>query len=314
MDKQLLYAQRKQWLDALRAIAIILVVYGHCVEEWDLYFIFTSPVKMPLFFVISAYLFNSRNGNQRHFFKNIVQKLIVPWLILGLFPYNSPINRFLDLVLGKVLWFMPCLIIAEIIWFYILKLSKSKFQIYLNGFVSCAVGFALHFAQGFHYAMIDTALIVQFFFLLGMTIREKEVKLTCKWQIWIPFYIGTYFILGLLDMLLWQGQALDVHKNSYFNIPLCAIMIILGCISLFTLFRMLDIKNYLLVYIGQNTLLIYIFHGFCIHLFDRVFKSYIIIPLPIYGFIQAVFAISICCVLAFCINRYIPELVGKKRI
>lgn len=42
--------ERKTWIDALRALAIIMVVLGHQVKGEDAYFLFTSPVKMPLFF------------------------------------------------------------------------------------------------------------------------------------------------------------------------------------------------------------------------------------------------------------------------
>ena len=40
---------RKEWIDALRALAIVLVVLGHQLRGVAEYFIFTSPIKMPLF-------------------------------------------------------------------------------------------------------------------------------------------------------------------------------------------------------------------------------------------------------------------------
>lgn len=44
---------RKDWIDALHALAMILVIYGHRVPEWSEYFVFTSPIKIPLFFAIT---------------------------------------------------------------------------------------------------------------------------------------------------------------------------------------------------------------------------------------------------------------------
>ena len=58
---------RKDWIDALRALAIILVVLGHQLRGVAEYFIFTSPIKMPLFFAISGYLFKARNGHNVDF-------------------------------------------------------------------------------------------------------------------------------------------------------------------------------------------------------------------------------------------------------
>ena len=94
-NKTAVEKHRKLWLDALRGVAMILVVYGHCVRDWDVYFLFTSPVKMPLFFIISSYLFNPRSGEQGKFFKNLFFKLVVPWMVLGMFPYIHPVERFI---------------------------------------------------------------------------------------------------------------------------------------------------------------------------------------------------------------------------
>ena len=112
---------RKLWIDSLRGIALLLVIYGHCIPSWKDFFIITSPVKMPLFFAISGYLFNPRNGDVKKFFKNLFFKLFVPWIILGMiWPYTDPFHRFISLLLGYD-WFMPTLILSEIIWFYIRK-------------------------------------------------------------------------------------------------------------------------------------------------------------------------------------------------
>ena len=58
MYKNLINTKRKGWVDALRGMAIILVVYGHSAKGFSEYFLFTSPIKMPLFFAISGYVFN----------------------------------------------------------------------------------------------------------------------------------------------------------------------------------------------------------------------------------------------------------------
>lgn len=51
---------RKLWIDSIRAIAIIMVVFGPQIPEETSYFVYTSTVKMPLFFAISGYLFSDR--------------------------------------------------------------------------------------------------------------------------------------------------------------------------------------------------------------------------------------------------------------
>lgn len=80
-------ATRKGWLDACRALAILFVIYGHQQKDGLFYFLFTSPVKVTMFFAISGYLFNPRGGDARAFFKNLLIRMVLPWLILAI-PQN----------------------------------------------------------------------------------------------------------------------------------------------------------------------------------------------------------------------------------
>lgn len=312
--------ERQLWLDALRGVAMILVVYGHCVggnNGWSEYFVFTSPVKMPLFFAISGYLFNPRNGDQVKFFKNLFWKIIVPWFVLGMFPYTHPVEQFFNLLSGKVLWFMPCLIIAEVLWFHIHKFAKKTVHIVALGLLTCIVGFAMHNFQVLRYAMTDTAFIVQAFFVLGLIIRRNEETLRRQRSVVIPICVLVFIVCGVVNLLVWPGQSLDVHMNRYFNIPFCAFEIVIGCTTLFVLFKKLNLSPKWLVYIGQNTLLIYILHSFGMSIFSKL-SSYALqlqcLPIHVYGLLNASFAIGICCGLAVFVNKFIPVVVGKKRI
>ena len=80
------FQERKDWIDIIRGLAVVLVVIGHAAPESYPFFLLTSPIKMPLFFVISGYLFNARNGSYQRFFKNLLIKVIIPWFFLGLTP------------------------------------------------------------------------------------------------------------------------------------------------------------------------------------------------------------------------------------
>ena len=47
--------ERKLWIDALRALAMLFVIFGHQVGNYIPYYVFTSPIKIPLFFMITGY-------------------------------------------------------------------------------------------------------------------------------------------------------------------------------------------------------------------------------------------------------------------
>lgn len=306
---------RKKWLDSLRGVAMLLVVYGHSVQGWIDFFVFVNPIKMPLFFAISGYLFKPRGGNQKKFYKSIFLKLIVPWIVFGMFPYTDP-GRIIDLLSGKTTWFLPCLIIGEIIWFYIHKFSKKDCHIIWGALLACIIGFILNDLKLFHFAMIDNAFIIQIFFLMGYFINKYEWFFVKNKHYLLPVLILTYLILGIITLLFFHGQCLDVHHNRYYNIPICAMMIIIGCIILFIMFRELNISSKWLVFIGQNTMVIYLVHMRSFKLYNMIcgnFKFDIELPLPLQGLLITVFACITCCILACFLNKYLPEIVGKER-
>jgi fucose 4-O-acetylase-like acetyltransferase len=307
---------RKLWLDALRGIAMLLVVYGHCVKGWTEYYIFSSPIKMPLFFLISGYLFKPRGGDQRAFFKGVFFRLVIPWVVLGIIHHTNPATRFLNLLSGKALWFMPCFIIAEIVWFYVHKLAKRDGLIVVSGLVLSGVGLLLAHHHLLRYAMVNTALVVQAFFVLGFLMRKYEEVLDRSWKVWTAAAVVVYVALGVYVVTCGTGRPLDVHLNRYPNLVLSMLTIVVGCLAIFTLFRKLNVAPRWLVYIGQNTLPIYILHGIVLFLFNKygtrigLDTSW---PLALLALLKTTVACLMCCAFAALANRYLPELVGKKR-
>lgn len=306
---------RIQWLDSLRAIAILLVIYGHCVRGWIEFFVFTSPVKMPLFFIISGYLFNPRSGDTKAFFKNLFIKLVIPWIVLGLVHPTNPLSRLYDLLSGKALWFMPCLIVGETIWFYIRKIANNTKQIVAYGITISVLGFVLSHFHILDFAMFNTALIVQLFFLMGYVFRTYEDVLSDYWK-WIVFggFI-LYLALTILSLFLFPGKFIDIHHNEYIYVPYGVCVIMVGCFVLFVTFMHFNVGTKWLSFLGQNTLVFYIVHGMGINVFARLLPIDLSgIPLPLYAFLRTLFAIMICSVVAILLNRYLPEFVGKKRV
>ncbi len=124
--------QRKAWVDFLRALAIFLVVFGHQIQQCTPYFVITSPIKMPLFFAISGYLFTVKSGYE--YAKRVLLTLIVPWLLLSFLPVILliPVRGFSDflpsigkVISGEVAWFMPCFILSSLMFYGIMRLKGS---------------------------------------------------------------------------------------------------------------------------------------------------------------------------------------------
>ena len=151
--------KRLEYIDALRALAVLFVVIIHAaigVDGWNVYTVFTGAIMIPLFFIISGYLFNPRDGKQLPFFKNLFFKMVIPrffisqlWIQAFFIP-SKGIHFWLrlvwDFICGDLEWFLLTCIIGEIIFFYIRKFFKSPIAIT----ACCLVFFAGGLFSGDH--------------------------------------------------------------------------------------------------------------------------------------------------------------------
>lgn len=318
----LINTSRKPWLDALRGLAILMVVYGHCVRDLTNYFVFTSPFKMPLFFAITGYVFVVKEWGP--FFTQLFKKVIVPWFFLGLVPvlFFIPFNGFgyffnylLSMLSGKVLWFMPCFVIAEIIHYLLRRYVNKDILLVLVALLCTILGLMLSKRGILDYAMFNRALTVQPFFLIGYYFHKYEsFFITIRWWV-IASAFAIYICMCVISMQLFPGEVIDVHNNRYFNIPFCLVQIILGCLLLFTTASKANFKSKTMSIIGQNTLVIYCWHTYAF-LILSVGLSVVGFELQINWFtalVKLLWATVVCSVLALLLNRFLPEVVGKKR-
>ena len=318
--------KRKEWVDALRALAIVLVVYGHRVPEWNGYFVFSSPIKIPLFFAITGYVMKGGDSiDIKVFFQKLFRTLVIPWLVLSIVPYliSIPIKgisyfeeHFLNILSGKEYWYMPCCIFAEIIWFFILKSIKKTWQIVIIAYLFFALGVFLSRYDNLSILMINRALAVQIYLLIGWVYRKYESKiLNYNKKIYlISLGICVYLGLGILSRAMYPGEKINIHHTEYYNHVLCQSMIWIGVIILFV-----GAGHYVPKFpkiwtmIGQNTLVIYLYHYWIVKIAIKIFNR---VNMPINRvtniFLTAFVCIT-CLLISISINRILPELMGKSR-
>ena len=317
--------QRLEWIDALRGLAMLLVIYGHQVtsSEFPTFFRLTNPVKMPLFFAITGFVFNIKGGEVIPFFRNLFIKIIIPWLCLSCIPIliNAPfepiqnlLEKFLEILSGKRVWFMPCIIVAEILHFFVRKFSKKPYHVVLISVLLTIVGFLCAKCNILNYAMVNRALIVQVFIAFGYIVKTYQNKIfSMRWS-WIICISIVYLALTISNRLFFH-YPLDIHINCYSNIPYNFLQIFCGLFMCFLLFSKILHAPRWLVFIGQNTLIYYIWQGYCLALFSAVLSlfglSYTTTPLT--GIINTIVICIGCFVFSVLVNRYAPFLVGKKK-
>ena len=319
-------ANRKPWLDALRALAMIFVVYGHMYNGSNEYFVFTSAVKIPLFFAVSGYLFSAKHS-YADFFKKLFFRLLVPYFFLSLFPlrlvlslipsfpldFKEELFRFVS---GESLWYLPCCIIAEIIHFFIRKVSKAPYAVIIISAVSGFAGFVMLRFGVADFLFVNTAFIAQIFMLIGYIVRTFEDLLAKQSAKIIPVSAIIYLALAVTSLKLYPKECMDIHVGRYYNIPICLAMIVSGCICLFLVF--MEIRSHLrfMTFIGCNTLVFYAFNGYMKGASLFAF-SLIGFELPenlLTGLILTVIACIFCSFISVAVNKFLPEIAGKKRI
>lgn len=321
-------SKRKDWLDALRGIMIILVILVHTIPSeshvWYVYNTLIGPIMIPMFFVISGYVFNGRGGNQLVFYKNLLRKLIIPSFVLfwgirvPLIPFKGVsyfISNSFKFISGETHWYIIACIIAEIIFFYNLKFCKNTLSVCLTACACCVAGFLMDHWNIGHFAMINRAFIAQFFLVIGFVFRKYEENIQrLRWPV---ITIGglIYIAMTVATFYYWPQQSIDVHLNKYYNIPYCFSLILIVCLFLMTCGSKIGKSSKILALIGRHTLSIYLLHGFCTSLGKRFLPldSTNVIILLLKVLVITVFALFICTLFSIVLNYIWPEIMGRPR-
>ena len=282
--------ERCQWIDMTKGLAIIFVVVGHSMS-WNGFLnnIFFS-VHMPIFFIVAGYTFNYKREFEV-FISRKIQNILLPyfftlffdeiiWLVYAknLLADNSNIfNHFLysckvyAVGLGineartswteinpvGVVWFLPCLFIAEFIFFLIIKICQE--DILKIGFVSIILtlsGFLLG-TKIFLPWSTDIALFAQIFLFAGFYIKEKSI-LTKELNPKLTFSFFLIWAIGICSFPI----SMNDRKYSIVVIPvMCAII---GSMLIMKFMLWLERKDTLITsffcYLGRYSIMILIFH------------------------------------------------------
>lgn len=283
--------KRNPFIDSLKGVAIILVVLGHVIslysnEATNPVFRFCYSFHMALFFVISGYLSGGRKDFGTGWLKKRACKLLIPW-VLWTFVYfissHRSIREFLyALVVEPWIWFLPCLWLCECCLSLLWKADRHRvlaFAILYTGI--CVFGVILGIR------MFSNVLIFLVFYLAGYAYRvkgdlvrervKKTVALTATLLYPLSMTVYTHGLdeaaafaqtlvqklglssgVGIVKMVIWA--------NSRFIIAM------LGVIACSTITKLL-LKltgggtrhpiRFLLIYLGKNTMPIYLLSGFC---------------------------------------------------
>lgn len=316
-------ARHLQYIDALRGFAIILVIIGHTSVPPFLRKAIYS-FHMPLFFIISGYLFNaskwldsaagSKIGGGINLLFSRCKKYLKPYFIYSManLIINIPIEIYsgitgrdlLNSTLKHIfwilysagsykkvpnctpLWFLPCIFLSTIILWAFLKVSSKYFQILICILIIC-VEQLLSIHDFFQLPWhLDIAFLGMLYMYIGYVINKYDLLDFIK----KPAYIIILIITGSICVML--NSTVDINPRRLGNI----VLLIIGstCISCFLLsiFRLLSVNNHVLLLLGNNTIIImafnYALNSYMQLLYERLSIASII---PLNWFLQSIIGI-----------------------
>lgn len=165
------------YIDNLKAFLILTVIFGHCIQQYDVdfdnnpLFRFIYSFHMPLFFFVSGFLSYKAVLGIRHVTKRFVQ-LIIPFLAWGLYScFRFGTMSMLDIILtpDTGLWFLWVLFLIYTVTWSINVLSRRlKVKEELLALTAIPV-----------------------LYILGYKVNACGVSLVAWYY---PFFIGGYFL------------------------------------------------------------------------------------------------------------------------
>ena len=215
------------------------------------------------------------------------------------------------------LWFLPALFSIEIIYYFIIKLTKKlpKLKIVIlisNLLISYLTNAFLKINLPWG---INTALVIGIFFYIGYLF--KEYNLFNKDRIFKLKFILPLLIIGILSFYF--NDTVSCIDYNYGSLTL-ALLSGIGLSTFIIYLSYLIKENKMMEYIGKNTMGILIFHKLIILIFQTKLgpisallkNSNIIIELALS---LVIVVLSIVCSLigSAIIRKFMPILIGEQR-
>ena len=291
--------KRNHFLDLTKAFAIFLVVYGHCIqfgsgdiylEEglfWkDIVFKYIYSFHMPLFMLISGYLFaNGIDKDGKKIFINKFKSLVVPILLWAIIPLAMFISAHGTAIIPAIeyyffysihtLWFLWAVFWCSMIVLVTNKAFKDNVFVYTLIFL---VSFVIpdRYNLDLYKFMFPYFVIGYFYKRNGLQERFKKIYssnyfigiigivfifMLCFFEVDIYIYISRHSILGE-----------DVYGQLYIDIYRYVIGLIGSIFTLTLLMRIYNFytkrrvlnENSFLLTIGKSTMGIYVISSFMV--------------------------------------------------
>lgn len=260
--------KRLDYLDYAKGIAIILVVLGHIYKDGPVY-IWLYSFHLPIFFIISGIIVKMKEDkNSEVFGKFIVKKaktLLLPYITFALINFifnvlwemlgNGLTNNFIITELKNIVvlcargavWFLPCLFIAEAL-FFILRKVDNKIIINIMIFTLFIVGITVYTSGNSVSLVILRSFIALGYLNIGYYLLNVINNINS-----ILILLLTLIASTLLSQL---NGFVDLYSLTFNNQLLYVVNGVAGSLFILLICKRIKLNLKFLKYIGANSLII----------------------------------------------------------
>lgn len=332
--------RRLNYIDTAKGIGIILVVIYHHLLGAEFINNWISSFNMPLFFMITGYLYGYRDDFSKSCKEFVIQKiqgLLYPYFTLSLiviiwdllyyyflFP-SLESDSILEIILLTVttygyhaLWFIPCLFYSSVI-FYLLR----KYRLH-HWITTLIISFVIIFslipkAELFLYYPVRffvRILIGLMFIYIGYIFFKCISRIQAKFQKFLIVFLGMIFVSSIFGYYFYPDifPAINISVCHIKN-PILFLFLALSN-SAFIILISKHICNKALDFIGKNSIIILAFH------MDLTIEiAYLIegripwdVSVVIHSLTVVVIEIAMLVVMILLINRFVPFLYRYNKL
>lgn len=271
--------KREIWLDIAKGFSIIFVVMGHSGDILANHYL--SWFRMPLFFILSGFLF--KPVIPQNFFnwaKKKTKNMLIPYASYGIlitlifFVFEPTIIAFIKNILklaygGIVLqgqygvfWFITCLLMTQLVFGYLSRYStKVQIIVIIFAYVLAHLGSILSFSKIPFPGNFDVVLITLTYYSIGYYAKEiiaTSIKKVSVFLISALLWIS-FVILDMEGILLFElNLKYKIYHNLLLDICIPLIIAVSICSACFWLSK-LDSLRYL-AKLGSNSIAIMYLH------------------------------------------------------
>lgn len=308
--------KRIEWIDQLRGLLFLFVIICHSRLAPPFLKHLYEPIFLTCFFFLSGYLYKDKDIATK--MKSIFNGLVAPFLLYSLLLGGISLLQTFDpcvvmdttvvnLLGGDTIWFIPCLILVEVLYVLISKFLKSKSNAVCIILAVVALFVTSHIHIDFNVWCWQTALFALGFYAYGHILKERLLNRR-NTAIGVCTYIALCIIAGNLGWL----DGIDMHKHRY-GVPIVFLFLsTIGCVVCVSLIRFLPSAK-LLVEFGRYTLFMFPFHSVILRHVLKVLYKLSKIPDMLLLLLAVTITSAICLFAARYIYRYVPALGGKKK-